>query len=89
VQIEIYLPAMTISQLCSVGAFGGAALFYTEQRALQLPALLMRMQMRACTALEDSKAAAETARVQLQRKGLSDAQVRVRQSCPVEVVCGC
>ena len=56
------------------------ALFYTEQRALRLPGLLLRMLARACAALQESQAAAEAAHNELRRKGLSEAQVTVLSS---------
>ncbi|CAL5227797.1 g10820 [Coccomyxa viridis] len=52
------------------------ALFYTEQRALRLPGLLLRMLARACAALQESQAAAEAAHNELRRKGLSEAQIQ-------------
>ena len=52
-----------------------AALFYTEQKALQFPALLLRMEMRANAAIQESQSAVSTISAELQRKGLTIVQV--------------
>ena len=52
-----------------------AALFYTEQKALQFPALLLRMEMHANAAIQDLQSAVSTICAELQRKGLTIVQV--------------
>jgi len=58
---------------CIAGTPG--ALFYTEQKALQFPALLLRMEMRANAAIQESQSAVSTISAELQRKGLTIVQV--------------
>ena len=52
-----------------------AAAFYTEQKALNLPAQLLRMNLRALTAAREAQSAADRLYMELQRKGVTVDQV--------------
>lgn len=54
-----------------------AALFYTQQKADQFPALLLRMEIRAQVASQEAQAAVKPLYAELQRKGLTMTEVGV------------
>jgi hypothetical protein len=65
-----------------------AGAFYTEQKALHLPAQLLRMKMRALTAAQESQSAVERLNMELQHKGVTVRQVGGLQSLPLPLSCG-
>ena len=60
-----------VSQAC----LERASLFYTEQKTLQFPLLLLRMEMHANAAIQDLQSTVNTISAELQGKGLTIVQV--------------